>query len=75
MVSSTLWKHGQMLDRTAGNDQMSLLVTKPGSQLPLYLMLACDELRLFGVFESLTRYVRELPGRIALKKKITETFY
>ena len=39
------------------NDQMRVLVKKSGAESPLYLLVACEELRLFGVYERLTERI------------------
>lgn len=43
-------------------EQTKAFVSHKGSSSPLWLSLACDEVRLFGIYESLTTYVRGLPG-------------
>jgi telomerase protein component 1 len=39
------------------NDQMRVLINKPAAANPLYLLVACEELRLFGVYERLTERI------------------
>ena len=39
---------------------MKLLLSKRESNSPLYLKLACEELRMFGVFEKLNDHLRSL---------------
>lgn len=43
-------------------EQMEALVTLPDADSPLFVTLACEETRLFGVFENLTRHIKRLPG-------------
>eukprot|EP00808_Paulinella_micropora_P012336 g986.t1 len=47
-------------DKFLGN-QMALLLAKEQAISPLYLVLACDALRRFGVYEQLTGYIKQLP--------------
>ena len=42
-------------------EQLSLLVSCDGASSPLWLALACEELRVFGVFERVTERIKELP--------------
>ncbi|XP_047134858.1 telomerase protein component 1 isoform X1 [Hydra vulgaris] len=59
-------------------EQLDLLVSSEGSSSPLWLALACEELRVFGVFERVTERIKELPSTIdslisfILKRIITE---
>lgn len=39
---------------------MILLLSKRGAESPLYLKLACEELRMFGVYEKLNDFLRKL---------------
>ena len=43
---------------------MELLVGSSGASNPLWLSLACEELRVFGVFETITRHIKSLPTTI-----------
>lgn len=43
---------------------MSKLLRKSGSGNPLYLVIACEELRVFGTFEKLTEKISEFPDNI-----------
>ena len=45
---------------------MELLIKSQGASNPLWLSLSCEELRVFGVFENITQYIKDLPS--ALKK-------
>ena len=40
---------------------MKLLMASPGASNPLWLSLACEELRVFGVFETITHHIKSLP--------------
>jgi len=39
---------------------MRLLLSKRGAESPLYLKLACEELRLFGVYEKVNDYLKSM---------------
>ena len=43
---------------------MKLLIDSPGASNPLWLSLSCDELRVFGVFETITRHIVNLPSTL-----------
>lgn len=44
--------------------QMECLISLDASASPLWLALACEELRVFGVFEQVTKRIKELPDSI-----------
>jgi telomerase protein component 1 len=60
LVVSTLARHAKRLDASALNTQLRTLVRKRDSHSPLYLLLACEELRVFGVFERLSERIARL---------------
>ena len=43
---------------------MKLLMASPGASNPLWLSLACEELRVYGVFETITHHIKSLPATI-----------
>lgn len=45
-------------------EQMELLIGSAGACNPLWLSLSCEELRVFGVFETITRHIRSLPATL-----------
>lgn len=65
MVRKKLLKHRKTLDESPFNNQMKLLLTKKEAINPLYLHLACEELRVFGVFEEVTTYLKKMPTTIS----------
>ena len=65
LVRKTLWDYRKKLDESPSNNQLRLLCGKPKADLPLWIMVACEELRMFGVFENLTSKIRSLPGTVA----------
>ena len=42
-------------------DQLTAVVKKKDAGLPMYLSVACEELRVFGVFELLDDKIKDLP--------------
>ncbi|MCX9011172.1 MAG: DUF4062 domain-containing protein [Candidatus Methanoperedens sp.] len=64
IVRQTLWDYRKQLDETPENDQMKLLLKKIESDNPLYLAVACEELRVFGKFEWINERIASLPGDI-----------
>ena len=65
MVRRTLAKHRKALDESPFNNQMKLLLTKKEANNPLYLHLACEELRVFGVYEEVTFFLKKLPTTLS----------
>ena len=65
MVRKKLQKHRKTLDESPFNNQMKLLLTKREAVNPLFLHLACEELRFFGVFEEVTAYLKKMPPTIS----------
>ena len=43
---------------------MKLLTAKKQAVIPQYLQVACEELRVFGVFEELTAHLKSLPENL-----------
>ncbi|KAJ7377292.1 hypothetical protein OS493_030104 [Desmophyllum pertusum] len=60
IVKHTLGKYNKKLDA----EQMELLIGSPGASNPLWLSLSCEELRVFGVFETITRHIKSLPSTL-----------
>lgn len=60
VVRTTLGMYNKRLDPT----QLDLLVSNEGSQNPFWLSLACQELRVFGVFETVTARIKELESTV-----------
>ena len=65
MVRKNLSQHRKVLDESPFNNQMKLLLTKREASNPLYLHLACEELRMFGVFEGVSSYIRKMPATVS----------
>mmetsp|Transcript_13076 Transcript_13076/g.21445 ORF Transcript_13076/g.21445 Transcript_13076/m.21445 type:complete len:1525 (+) Transcript_13076:181-4755(+) len=45
-------------------DQLTPLVSKTDASMPLYLALACEELRVFGSFDRLSHRIHALPASV-----------
>lgn len=54
--------------------QMRLLIGKGDSGNPLYLSIACEELRVFGEFRNLTKKITSLPDDLLGLLKLVCTF-
>ena len=65
MVRRRLGKHKKRLDESAFNNQMKLLLSKKDAVSPLYLHLACEELRVFGVFEEVSSKLHQMSPTIS----------
>ena len=63
LVRTFLSQYGKRLSE-AGEDQMSRLLQKQHASNPLYLRLACEELRIAFSFASLTQRLDALPDAI-----------
>ncbi|EDO39396.1 predicted protein, partial [Nematostella vectensis] len=57
MVQHLLGIYNKKLDQ----EQLDMLVSMEGAANPLWLSLACEELRVFGVFERVTDHIKSLP--------------
>src|SRR5262249_55028081 len=65
IVRQTLAEYRKRLEERPGNDQMAALLAKEQSDNPLYLIAACEELRVFGAFERVTERIDGLPSDMA----------
>jgi len=65
IVRQTLWDFRKRLDERLMNDQMGALMSKGESDNPLYLIVACEELRVFGEFERVMERIANLPDDIS----------
>eukprot|EP00004_Rigifila_ramosa_P000183 TRINITY_DN1020_c0_g1_i4.p1 TRINITY_DN1020_c0_g1~~TRINITY_DN1020_c0_g1_i4.p1 ORF type:complete len:1726 (-),score=374.09 TRINITY_DN1020_c0_g1_i4:2054-7231(-) len=61
IVAETLYESSKKLDSV----QMNLLLQKKQAALPLYLATACEELRVFGVFERVSEKIMQFPDSVA----------
>ena len=59
-IVARLAQYNKKLDE----DQMTELISANEARNPLWLALACEELRMFGVFERLTVKIKELSGTL-----------
>lgn len=65
LVRTSLAKHRKSLNESGFGNQMKILMLKKEASNPLYLKLACEELRVFGVFEKINDKLKELPHTTA----------
>ena len=56
IVQETLGNYQKRLDA----EQMASLLSKESSQNPLWLSVACEELRVYGIFEKLSDKINSL---------------
>eukprot|EP01105_Mastigella_eilhardi_P019923 TRINITY_DN470_c0_g1_i2.p1 TRINITY_DN470_c0_g1~~TRINITY_DN470_c0_g1_i2.p1 ORF type:complete len:2366 (+),score=662.97 TRINITY_DN470_c0_g1_i2:216-7313(+) len=61
IVQRILEEYHKKLDDRPMNDQLRVLLKKTDAGRPLYLVVACEELRVFGVYEQLTEKIKSLP--------------
>ncbi|KPP60713.1 hypothetical protein Z043_121260, partial [Scleropages formosus] len=61
IVQKELAMYGKKLNDSAFNNQLQILLMKKGAVSPLYLCLACKELRSFAVFEKMKESLQSLP--------------
>ncbi|XP_016365537.1 telomerase protein component 1-like isoform X2 [Sinocyclocheilus rhinocerous] len=61
IVQKQLVEFGKKLSDSAFNNQLQTLLMKKGSVSPLYLHLACEELRNYASFEKMKHSLQSLP--------------
>ncbi|XP_074640264.1 telomerase protein component 1-like isoform X2 [Tubulanus polymorphus] len=64
IVRQRLAIHRKTLDESPFNNQMKALTSKKDGNHPLYLSLACEELRVFGVFEKIGEKLKSMPQTV-----------
>jgi len=64
LVRDTLWQYHKKLDDRPMNNQMRVLLRKADAGIPLFLVVACEELRVFGVYEKVSERIKTLGERI-----------
>ncbi|KAL5020949.1 hypothetical protein ScPMuIL_000104 [Solemya velum] len=65
VVRNNLAEHRKILDESPFNNQLKLLVSKKEASNPLFLKLACEELRVFGVFEKISGKLKSMSHTVA----------
>lgn len=69
IVETTLGEYRKKLN----NEQMEHLLGKSDADKPLYLKIACEELRIYSRFELLTERIRQMSGNVsALIEEVLE---
>ncbi|EGG17145.1 WD40 repeat-containing protein [Cavenderia fasciculata] len=66
LVTTKLADYRKRLDESVTNNQMKMLMNKADASNPLYLVLACEELRYFGGFQELTDKIKSLSPTLAV---------
>uniref|UniRef100_A0AAQ6IID5 Telomerase-associated protein 1 n=1 Tax=Anabas testudineus TaxID=64144 RepID=A0AAQ6IID5_ANATE len=61
IVQRGLDTFGKKLSDSAFNNQLQTLIMKNGAVSPLYLHLACEDLRNFASFDKLSKIIQDLP--------------
>lgn len=64
IVQKELEVYGKKLSDSAFNNQLQTLLMKKGAVSPLYLHLACEELRSFASFEKMKENLQSLPQSV-----------
>ena len=64
IVRRRLAQHRKTLDERPGRDQLGRLLSRTGAAKPLYLVTACEELRVFGHYERVDDRIAALPDGI-----------
>ncbi|CAB3986857.1 Hypothetical predicted protein [Paramuricea clavata] len=71
IVVNTLSRYNKRLD----DEQMKLLLSKKGSANPLWLSLACEELRVYGVFKMVNEKIQSLSDDLlSLEEQVLTRF-
>ena len=60
IVDKRLGMYNKRLHQT----QLDLLLANPGTESLRWLYLACEELRVFGAFETVTEFIKTLPNSV-----------
>jgi len=71
LVNALFARYNKKLDA----EQLDILVSLDSAASPLWLSLACEELRLFGVFEQVTEKIKTLPGKIKIVSALVYNIY
>lgn len=58
LIKSILMRYHKKLDDRPMNNQMRVLIKKSECSSPLYITVACEELRVFGVYERLSDRIK-----------------
>ena len=68
IVKKTLGEYRKKLgiDKNRGINQMQLLLNKEEATKPLYLTIACEELRTYPRFEEISLRIKQMPDTIPL---------
>jgi len=64
LIKDILWQYHKKLDERPMNNQMRVLLRKADAGNPLYLVVACEELRVFGVYERIADRIKSIGEKI-----------
>lgn len=64
VLSEIIGKKFAAFNKRLSNEQLMLLLQNPGCQHLGWLSMACEEIRIFGAFETLTSHISALPPTI-----------
>lgn len=64
IVKTILWQYHKKLDDRPMNNQLRVLLKKVDASTPLYLTVACEELRVFGVFEQISDRIKAMGEKL-----------
>ncbi|XP_023230818.1 telomerase protein component 1-like [Centruroides sculpturatus] len=66
IVNNDLLPFRKTLDTSPFNNQLLMLISKREAGIPLFLHIACEELKSFGQYENLTSKLRQYPQTLYL---------
>ncbi|PVD30085.1 hypothetical protein C0Q70_09346 [Pomacea canaliculata] len=61
IIRKTLATHRKALNEAPFNNQLKVLTMKKEAHNPLFLKLACEELRVFGLFDDMASRLKSMP--------------
>eukprot|EP00004_Rigifila_ramosa_P002185 TRINITY_DN1225_c0_g1_i4.p1 TRINITY_DN1225_c0_g1~~TRINITY_DN1225_c0_g1_i4.p1 ORF type:complete len:1549 (-),score=321.95 TRINITY_DN1225_c0_g1_i4:386-5032(-) len=64
IVRATMAEYGKTLDERPQNNQLEMLLSHPEATRPLYLIIAMEEIRVFGFYEQLSAFISSLPATL-----------
>jgi len=64
LIRSILARYHKKLDEKPMNNQMRVLIKKGECSSPLYITVACEELRVFGVYERIADRIKSMGDKL-----------
>lgn len=65
LIRITLSEYRKKLEESPTNNQMRMVIRKSESSKPLWLVTACEELCLFGIYEKLSEEIKRIPPNVS----------